>query len=103
MRRAQPGVICAEPKASHPLRGAIAIIEGAVNLLMENGRVDLYDSNKMELKMPEDELTKITNGKIVKMRRPWGEKEEGKGNEEKNEGESEEKNEEEKDPKDDKK
>jgi hypothetical protein len=49
---------------------------------MENGRVDLYDSNKMDLCMPEDELTKITNGKIIKMRRPWGEKEEQKDKEE---------------------
>ncbi|MDP2670035.1 MAG: DNA gyrase C-terminal beta-propeller domain-containing protein [bacterium] len=81
MRRAQPGVICGYPKASHPYRGAIAIIEGAVNLLMENGRVDLYDSTTMELKLPEDELTKITNGKIVKMRRPRGEKEEKKDEE----------------------
>lgn len=82
MKRAQAGVVCAEPKASHPLRGAIAIVEGAVNLLMENGRVDLYDSNTMELKLPEDTLTKITNGKIVKMWRPWGEKEDQKDKEE---------------------
>jgi DNA gyrase subunit A len=82
MRRAQPWVTCAYPKPSHPLRGAIAIVEGAVNLLMENGRIDLYDSNKMDLCMPEDELTKITNGKIVKMRRPWGEKESVKDAEE---------------------
>ena len=27
MKRAQAGVICAEPKSSHPLRGAIAIVE----------------------------------------------------------------------------
>lgn len=82
MKRAQAGVICAEPKASHPLRGAIAIVEWAVNLLMENRRVDLYDSGKMDLCMPEDPLTKITNGKIVKMRRPWGEKENQKMDEE---------------------
>lgn len=82
MKRAQAWVICAEPKASHPLRGAIAIVEGAVNLMMENGRIDLYDSNKMDLCMPEDDLTKITNGKIIKMRRPRGEKESVKDAEE---------------------
>ena len=49
---------------------------------MENGRIDLYDSNKMDLCMPEDDLTKITNGKIIKMRRPWGEKEDQKDKEE---------------------
>jgi hypothetical protein len=59
---------------------------------MENGRVDLYDSNKMDLCMPEDDLTKITNGKIIKMRRPWGEKEEQKDKEEEAELAKEEKN-----------
>ncbi|MBP6257260.1 hypothetical protein KA405_06310 [Patescibacteria group bacterium] len=49
---------------------------------MENGRIDLYDSNKMDLCMPEDPLTKITNGTIVKMRRPRGEKESVKDAEE---------------------
>lgn len=82
MKRAQAGVVCATPKASHPLRGAIAIVEWAVNLLMENWRIDLYDSNKMDLCMPEDDLTKITNGKIVKMRRPRWEKESVKDAEE---------------------
>jgi hypothetical protein len=42
---------------------------------MENGRIDLYDSDKMDLGMPEDPLSKITNGKIEKMWRPWSEKE----------------------------
>ncbi len=45
---------------------------------MENGRIDLYDSDKMDLKLPDEPLTKITNGTIVKMRRPWSEKEEAK-------------------------
>lgn len=90
MKRAQAGVICAEPKPSHPLRWAIAIVEGAVNLLMENGRIDLYDSNKMDLCMPEDDLTKITNGKIIKMRRPRGEKEDQKEKEEQEESEKKE-------------
>jgi len=90
MRRAQAWVICAEPKKSHPLRWAIAIIEGGVNLLMENGRIDLYDSNKMDLCMPEDNLTKITNGKIIKMRRPRGEKEEQKEKEEQQEADKKE-------------
>ena len=58
---------------------------------MENGRVDLYDSNKMELCMPEDPLSKITNGKIVKMRRPRGEKEDQKDKEDEETNKSSEK------------
>lgn len=42
---------------------------------MANGRIDVYDSDKMDLCMPDDPLAKITNGEIIKMRRPWGEKE----------------------------
>gem|GEM_PF-4591840 len=57
---------------------------------MENGRIDLYDSNKMDLCMPEDNLTKITNGKIIKMRRPRGEKEEQKEKEEQQEADKKE-------------
>lgn len=56
------------------IRGAIAIDEWSVNLLLENGKVEFLDSNKMELMMPEDELAKITSGKIVKMYVPWQEK-----------------------------
>ncbi len=75
MKRGQAGVICAVLSPKQHLKGAIAIIEWAVNLAMENGRIDLYDSNQMDLCMPEDPLAKITNGKIIKMRRPRAEKE----------------------------
>ncbi|USN55307.1 MAG: hypothetical protein H6765_01560 [Candidatus Peribacteria bacterium] len=78
MKRGQRGFSCALLKRDQKLRGAIAIYEGAVNLAMENGRIDLFDSDKMDLKMPEDPLTKITNGTIVKMRRPYSEKEDTK-------------------------
>lgn len=83
MKRGQTGFECAQLKKGQHLRGAIAIYEGGVNLKMENGRIDLYDSDKMDLKLPDEPLTKITNGTIVKMRRPWSEKEEAKkaGNE----------------------
>jgi len=37
--------------------------------------MSVNDSDKMDLVMPEDPLSKITNGKITKMRRPWEEKE----------------------------
>jgi hypothetical protein len=46
-----------------------------VYLQLEAGRIDLFDSEKMDLKMPTDGLTKITNGKIVKMWRNYEEKE----------------------------
>ena len=75
MKRGQAGFQCAKLKKGQYLKGAIAIIEGGVNLKMENGRIDLYDSDKMDLGLPKDPLSKITNGKIMKMRRPWGEKE----------------------------
>lgn len=75
MKRGQTWVVCAKLKRGQKLRWAIAIYEWAVNLKMENGRIDLYDSDKMDLVMPEDPLAKITNGKIIKMRRPWSEKE----------------------------
>lgn len=79
MKRGQAGVICASVKKGQVIRGAIAIEEGAVRLAMENGRIDLFDSDKMDLKLPDDPLTKITNGKIIKMRKPRDEKEQGKG------------------------
>lgn len=75
MKRWQKWFICATLKKWQTLRWAIAIVEWAVNLQMENGRIDTYDSDKMSLCIPEDPLNKITNGKIVKMRRPWSEKE----------------------------
>lgn len=56
------------------MKGAIAIDEGSVNLLLDNGKVEFLDSNKMELVMPEDNLAKITSGKIVKMYVPRQEK-----------------------------
>jgi hypothetical protein len=46
--------------------------------VLENGRVDLLDTDKMDLKMPEDGLSKITNSKILQMYRPWSELEEQK-------------------------
>ena len=84
MKRGQSGVLAATVKKWQKLRGGIAIVEGAVNLMMENGRIDYMDSDKMDLKMPEDTLSKITNGTIIKMYRPWAEKEEAR---EKKEGE----------------
>lgn len=78
MKRGQAGVMCAPDKKWQVIRGAIAIVEGAVRLAMENGRIDHFDSDKMDLKLPDDPLTKITNGKIIKMRKPRDEKEQGK-------------------------
>lgn len=75
MKRGQPWYVCVQLKRDQYLVGAMAIVEWAVNLKMENGRIDLYDSDKMDLGMPEDPLSKITNGKIEKMWRPWSEKE----------------------------
>ena len=45
---------------------------------MADGRIDLLDSDKMDLVMPEDPMSKITNGKILKMWRPHTEKEDRK-------------------------
>ena len=75
MKRGQRGVLCAPMIMWSELVWAIAIEEWAVNLMLESGRIDHFDSEQMELKLPSDGLAKITNGKIVKMRRPYGEKE----------------------------
>jgi len=75
MKRGQPWYVCAKLKRDQQLVWAIAIVEWAVNLKMDTGRIDLYDSDKMDLGMPEEPLSKITNGKITKMWRPWSEKE----------------------------
>lgn len=82
MKRAQAGVDCAKLKRGQKLRGAIAIVDGSVNLAMENGRVDVLEADQMDLKMPEDPLTKITNGKIIKMYRNREDKEERRSREE---------------------
>ena len=87
MKRGGRGVLCAPMIMWSKLAWGIAIDEWAVNLMLETGRIDHFDSDKMELKLPEDGLAKITNGKIVKMRRPYGEKEERRKVEEEKESE----------------
>lgn len=75
-KRGQAGPLCTPGFMGQKIKGAIAIDEGSVNLLLDNGKVEFLDSNKMELMMPEDELVKITSGKIVKMYVPRQEKSE---------------------------
>ncbi len=78
MKRGQTGRLAAKLKKGQKLKGAIAIIEWWVNIKLESWRIDKFDSDKMDLKMPDDGLTKMTNGKILKMRRGREEKEERK-------------------------
>ncbi len=75
MKRWQKWRLAAALVMGQKLRGAIAIEEWWVQIQLESGRVDLFDSEKMALKMPDDGLAKITNGKIVKMRRNYEDKE----------------------------
>jgi len=82
MKRGQSWVICAETKKWQKLQWAIAITEGAVMLELANGRIDKLDSEKMDLGLPEDDLSKITNSTITKMYRPWSEKEDGRTSDE---------------------
>jgi DNA gyrase subunit A len=74
MKRAQAGVQCAALIMGQQLKGGLAIIEGAVNLVLDNGQITFLDSDTMDLVLPEDPLSKITNAKIVKMYVPWQEK-----------------------------
>ncbi len=78
MKRWQAGVVCCPTIMWQTMQWAIAMIEWAVNLVLENWRVDLLDTDKMDLKMPDDGLSKITNSKILQMYRPWSELEEQK-------------------------
>jgi len=81
MKRGQTGRLAAKLKRGQKLKGAIAITEWGVNIKLESGRTDKFDSDKMDLKMPDDGLSKITNGKILKMWRGREEKEERKDGE----------------------
>ncbi len=81
MKRGQVWRIGAKLKKGQKLKWAIAITEWWVKIKLESWRIDNFDSDKMDLKMPEDGLTKLTNGKIEKMRRSWEEKEERKDGE----------------------
>ena len=94
MKRAQSWVVAASVLPGQKLRGAIALDEWSVYLAMKNGRIDIFDSEKMDLKLPEDPLTKITNGEIVKMRRAWHEKEEKRSDGEEEQEEDQEESEE---------
>lgn len=76
MKRGQSGVICHSTKKWQRLRGAIAIEEWGVSLVLKSGRIDVVDSSSMDLKLPNDPMTKLTNWEIIKMYRPWAEKEE---------------------------
>jgi len=78
MKRGQTGRLAAKLKKGQKLKGAIAIIEWWVNIKLESWRIDKFDSDKMDLKMPDDGLSKMTNGKILKMWRGREEKEERK-------------------------
>ncbi len=75
MKRGQTWRLAAELKKGQRLRWAIAITEWGVSIKLESWRVDDFDSDKMDLKMPEDGLSKITNGKIELMWRGREEKE----------------------------
>ncbi len=81
MKRWQTGRLAAKLKKWHKLKGAIAITEWWVNIQLESWRIDNFDSEKMDLKMPDDGLSKMTNGKILKMWRWREEKEERKDGE----------------------
>lgn len=81
MKRGQSGVICAETKKWQKVAGAMAITEWAVMLELSNWRIDKLDSDKMDLVLPEDEMSKITNATILKMYRPWSEREEDRDEE----------------------
>jgi DNA gyrase subunit A len=74
MKRAQTGVQCAALIMGQELAGVTPIIEWSVNLLLDNGQITHLDSDTMELKLPEDPLTKVTNATIVKMYVPRQEK-----------------------------
>jgi DNA gyrase/topoisomerase IV subunit A len=76
MKRWQSGVICHSTKKWQQLRGAIAIEEWGVSLVLKSWRIDVVDSSSMDLKLPNDPMTKLTNWEIIKMYRPWAEKEE---------------------------
>jgi len=78
MKRGQAGRQVAKLKKWQKITGAIAITEWGVNIKLASGRIDKFDSEKMDLKMPDDGLTKLTNGSIIKMRRWREEKEERK-------------------------
>jgi len=75
MKRGQSWVTCCPMIMGQKLVWAISMVEWAVNLVLATGRVDLLNTDKMALGMPSDGLTKITNGEIVQMYRPWAEKE----------------------------
>ena len=81
MKRGQTGRQVAKLKKWQKITGAIAITEWGVNIKLASGRIDKFDSEKMDLKMPDDGLTKLTNGTILKMRRWREEKEERKDGE----------------------
>jgi DNA gyrase subunit A len=75
MKRWQVWRPCAPILPGQVIKWAIAINEWSVNLLLANGQIEHLDSDTMALKMPEDSLSKITNGKIIAMFTPWQEKE----------------------------
>lgn len=74
MKRGQVWRPCAPMLPGQKIKWAIAISEGSVSLLLANNKIEHLDSDKMELKMPSDALSKITSGNIVKMYTPWHEK-----------------------------
>lgn len=76
MKRGQSWVFCHMINKWQSVRGAIAIEEWWVRLVLKSWRIDTVDSASMDLKLPKDSMTKLTNGEIIKMYRPWAEKEE---------------------------
>ena len=87
MKRGQAWVLCCPTIMGQKLSWAIAMIEWAVNLVLATWRVTMLDTDKMDLWMPDDGLSKITNGDIVQMYRPWAEREKTREAEEENESE----------------
>lgn len=74
MKRAQAWIDCAKLKKWMSLKWAMAMTEGSVNLVLSTWRIDKLDSDDIDLKMPEEWLSKITNSEIVQMYRPWDER-----------------------------